>query len=160
MILSKYFSKKLYLLYSQCSLLISLFIGSILVKLNSLKTLDAQLGTKIQKVNKIIYFYFLTYSILKAKNKKVLTVSTYRFSSVQSLIHVLLFVTPWPAAHQASLSITISWSLLKLRLFESAIQPSHPLLSPSPPAFSLSQHHQGLFQWAGSSHQMAKVLEF
>ena len=40
-----------------------------------------------------------------------------------------------------------------------AIQPSHPLSSPSPPAFSLSQH-QGLFQWVGSSHQVAKVLEF
>ena len=39
------------------------------------------------------------------------------------------------------------------------IQSSHPLLSPSPPAFSLS-HHQGLFQWAGFSHQVAKVLEF
>ena len=39
-----------------------------------------------------------------------------------------------------------------------AIQPSHPLLSPSPPAFNLSQY-QGLFQWAGSSHQVAKVLE-
>ena len=39
-----------------------------------------------------------------------------------------------------------------------AIQPSHPLLSPSPPAFSLSQH-QGLFQWVSSSHQVAKVLE-
>ena len=40
-----------------------------------------------------------------------------------------------------------------------AIQPSHPLLSPSPPAFNLSQH-QGLFQWVRSSHQVAKVLEF
>ena len=39
-----------------------------------------------------------------------------------------------------------------------AIQPSHPLLSPSPPALNLSQH-QGLFQWASSSHQVAKVLE-
>ena len=39
-----------------------------------------------------------------------------------------------------------------------AIQPSHPLSSPSPPAFNLSQH-QGLFQWVSSSHQMAKVLE-
>ena len=39
-----------------------------------------------------------------------------------------------------------------------AIQPSHPLLSPSPPAFNLSEH-QGLFQWVSSSHQMAKVLE-
>ena len=39
-----------------------------------------------------------------------------------------------------------------------SIQPSHPLSSPSPPALNLSQH-QGLFQWAGSSYQMAKVLE-
>ena len=38
-----------------------------------------------------------------------------------------------------------------------AIQPSHPMLSPSPPAFSLSQH-QGLFQWVSSLHQVAKVL--
>ena len=40
-----------------------------------------------------------------------------------------------------------------------AIQPSHPLLSPSPPALNLSQH-QGLFQWVSSSHQVDKVLEF
>ena len=40
-----------------------------------------------------------------------------------------------------------------------AIQPSHPLSSPSPPAFNLSQH-QGLFRWVRSSHQMAKVMEF
>ena len=39
-----------------------------------------------------------------------------------------------------------------------AIQPSHLLLSPSLPDFSLSQH-QGLFQWVSSSHQVAKVLE-
>ena len=40
-----------------------------------------------------------------------------------------------------------------------AIQPSHPLSSPSPPAFKHSQHW-GLFQWVSSSHQVAKVLEF
>ena len=39
-----------------------------------------------------------------------------------------------------------------------AIQPSHPLSSPSPPAFNLAQH-QDLFQWISSSHQVAKVLE-
>ena len=39
------------------------------------------------------------------------------------------------------------------------IQPSHPLSSPSPPAFSLSQN-QGIFQWVSSSHQVAKVLDF
>ena len=40
-----------------------------------------------------------------------------------------------------------------------AIQPSHPLSSPSPPAFNLFQH-QCLFKWVSSSHQVAKVLEF
>ena len=40
-----------------------------------------------------------------------------------------------------------------------AIQPSHPLLFPSPPNLNLSQH-QGLFQWVSSSHQVAEVLEF
>ena len=40
-----------------------------------------------------------------------------------------------------------------------AIQPSQPLLSPSPPALNLSQH-QDLFKWVSSSHQVAKVLEF
>ena len=39
-----------------------------------------------------------------------------------------------------------------------AIQPSHSLSSPSPPALNLSQH-QGLFQWVNSSHQVAKVVE-
>ena len=39
-----------------------------------------------------------------------------------------------------------------------SIQPSHPLLSPSPPTLDLSQH-QGLFKWVSSSHQVAKVLE-
>ena len=40
-----------------------------------------------------------------------------------------------------------------------AIQPFHPLWSPSPPALNFSQH-QGLFQWVNSLHQVAKVLEF
>ena len=40
-----------------------------------------------------------------------------------------------------------------------AIQPSHPLSSPPPPAFSLSQHH-GPFQWVSSSHQVAKYWSF
>ena len=55
------------------------------------------------------------------------------FSSVQSLSHVQLFVTPLTAAHQASLSITNSWSLLKLMSIESVVPSNylifcHPLL--------------------------------
>ena len=59
-----------------------------------------------------------------------------KFSSIQSLSRVWLFVTPWIAAHQASLSITNSWSLLKLMSIE-PVMPSNnlilcrPLLLPS-----------------------------
>ena len=83
-------------------------------------------------------------------------------SSVQSLSHVQLFATPWIAACQASLSVTNSQSPLRLtsiELVSDAIQPSHPLSSPSPPASNPSQH-QSLFQWVNSSHEVAKVLEF
>ena len=80
-------------------------------------------------------------------------------SSVQSLSRVRLFATPWAAACQASLSITNSWSPLKPMSIDDAIQPSHPLSSPSPPTLNLSQH-QGLFQWVSSSHQVAKILQF
>ena len=78
---------------------------------------------------------------------------------VQSLSHVLLFSTPWTAAHQASSSFSISWSLLKLMSIELVMPSNHLILChPSPPASNLSQH-QGLFQSVGSSHQGAKVLE-
>ena len=96
-----------------------------------------------------------------------------QFSSVQLLSCVLLFVTPWTAARQASLSNPMNHSTPGLpvhhQLLEStqthvhrvsdAIQSSHSLSSPSPRALNLSQH-QGLFQWVSSSHQVAKVLEF
>ena len=64
-------------------------------------------------------------------------------------------------ARQASLSITNSWSSLKLMSIESVMPSSHLifcrslfLLPPIPP------QHQGLFQWVNSSHEVAKVLEF
>ena len=51
-----------------------------------------------------------------------------QFSSVQSLSHVRLFVTPWTAARQDSLSITNSWSLLKLMSIELVIPSNHLIL--------------------------------
>ena len=50
------------------------------------------------------------------------------FSSVQSLSHVRLFATPWTTACQASLSITNSWSSLKLMSIESVMPSSHLIL--------------------------------
>ena len=84
------------------------------------------------------------------------------FSSVQ-FSHSVVFDSLPP--HCCSMpSFPLHHQLLELAqthiyLVGNANQPSHPLSSPSPPAFNLSQH-QGLFQWVSCSYQMAKVLEF
>ena len=57
-----------------------------------------------------------------------LTPNKRSFSSVQSLSHVQLFATPWTAARQASLSISNSWTLLKLMSIESVMPSSHLIL--------------------------------
>ena len=64
------------------------------------------------------------------------------------LQHVRL---PCPSPSSRTCSNSCHW-------VSDAIQPSHPLSSPSPPALNLSQH-EGLFQWVSSSHQVARVLE-
>ena len=83
---------------------------------------------------------------------------SFSFSSVQSLSCVQLFVTPWtpglPVYHQLP-----EFTQTHVHWVSHAIQPSHPLSSPFPPAFNLSQH-QGLFKRVSSSHQVARVLEF
>ena len=76
------------------------------------------------------------------------------FSSVQSLSHVWLFVTPWTAAHQASLSISNSRNLLKHMCFES-VMPSnhlilcHPLLLPPSiiPSIKVFSNESVLIRW-------------
>ena len=68
------------------------------------------------------------------------------FVVVQLLSHVWLFATPWTAACQASLSITQLPELVQIHVHQvdDAIQPSHPLSFPSPPAFSLSRHYESV----------------
>ena len=84
--------------------------------------------------------------------------STHQFSSVTQLCPTLCDPmnrsTPGLPVHHQLPELTqthVHW-------VGDAIQPSHPLPSPSPPTFNLSQH-QGLFKWVSSSHQVAKVLE-
>ena len=78
---------------------------------------------------------------------------------VQSLSHVWLFTTSWITACQTPLSFTIFWSLFKFVSIESVVSSNYIILCrPSPFAFNLSQH-QGLLQWVGSLHQVAKLLE-
>ena len=84
--------------------------------------------------------------------------SYYQFTSVQSLSHIWLCdpmdcSTPGiPVQQLPELTQTHVYQV------SDAIQPSHPLSSPSPLIFNLSQH-QGLFQCVSSSHQVAKGLE-
>ena len=87
--------------------------------------------------------------------------SWFQFSSVQSLSCVQLFVTPWNGARHASLSLTNSPELAQTHVHQvgDTIQPSHPLTSPSPLVFNISQH-QGLFKWLSSLHQVAKYWSF
>ena len=83
-----------------------------------------------------------------------------QFSSVLSLSRVRLCdpmdcSTPgFPVHHQLP-----DLAQTHVHRVDDAIQPFHPLSSPSPPALSLSQH-QSLFQGVSSSHQVGKVLEF
>ena len=80
------------------------------------------------------------------------------FSSVQlrlTLCDPMDCITPcFPVLHQLT-----ELAQTHVHRVSDAMQPSHPLSSSSPPAFSLSQH-QGLFQWVSSLAQVAKVLEF
>ena len=78
---------------------------------------------------------------------------------VQLLSHIWLFVISWTAACRPFCPSPSSWLWLSsCPLNWWCHQPSHPLLSPCPPALSLSQQ-QGLFQWVHSLHQVAKILE-
>ena len=112
----------------------------------------AQGGRKEQK-----YGIYMWVSLMAEQIKNTLYISV-QFS--QSLSRVRLFVTPRTTKHQASLSITTpEVHSNPCPLSRWYYPPSHPLSSPSPPAFNLFQH-QGLFQWVNSSHHVAKVLQF
>ena len=89
-----------------------------------------------------------------------------QFSSVQSLSHVWLFVTPWITARQASLSITNSWSSLKLTSIELVIPSSHLilchplfLLPPIPPCIRVFSN-ESIFAWGGQSIGVSASTSF
>ena len=80
--------------------------------------------------------------------------SSVQFSSVAQSCLTLCNITPgFPVHHQL-----LEFTQTRVHRVSDAIQPSHPLSSPSLPALNLSQH-QGLFQWVGSSHHVAKILK-
>ena len=109
--------------------------------------------------NSEIQVFSLKEKLLWVLLKALFSIKDTLVSSVQSLSRVRLFATPWITAHQASLSITNSRSLLKFMSIESVMPSSHLifcclLLLPSiPPSI-------GLFQWVNSSHKVSKISEF
>ena len=118
-------------------------------------TREAPPTNKYQKID--LFDRVLSYSALETSSYNSL--NSVQFSSVAQSFPTLCdpvdFSMPGLSVHHQLPEFTqthVHW-------VSDAIQPSHPLLSPSPPTFNLSQH-QGLFQWVSSSHEVAKVLEF
>ena len=101
----------------------------------------------------------LNLNIQKTKTMASGPISSDQFSSVAQSYRTLFKPMNWstpgfPVHHQLP-----EFTQTHVHWVGDAIQPSHPLSSPSPPALSLSQH-QALFKWVSPSHQVAKVLEF
>ena len=106
--------------------------------------------------------YLISWGFMPIFTSKFYCFYLLHFSSVQSLSRVRLFVICDPM-NCSTPSLPVHHQLPELaqahvHRVSDAIQPSHPLSSPSPLAFNLSQH-QGLFQRVRSSHQVAKVFE-
>ena len=94
---------------------------------NILRTLeDVEFTEDVERQEENAFWWFLHFRKWWEKDFLLWT-TTIQFSWVKSLSCVRLFVTPWTAARQASLSITNSWSLLKLTSIESAM-PSNRLI--------------------------------
>ena len=95
---------------------------------------------------------------LQFLRKNLLAGSSVQFSSVAqscpTLCDPMNCSMPGLPVHHQLLELTQTHA----HQVDDAIQPSHPLSSPTPPAPNPSQH-QGLFQWVNSSHEVAKVLE-
>ena len=114
----------------------------------------------VVKMEKKKLFWVEIIDILKGGGRTEINIFSWSPQSVQLLSRVRLCdpvnrSTPGLPVHHQLLEFTQT----HVHRVSDAIQPSHPLLSPSPPAPNPSQH-QGLFQWVNSSHQVAKVLEF
>ena len=101
--------------------------------------------------------------LLFLRNRTIFS-SRQQFNSVQLLSCVRLFVTPWTAAHQASLSITNSWSVFKLMSIESVMPSDHltllPSIFPSIRVFSMSQFFTSGGQSISPSNEYSGLISF
>ena len=118
-----------------------------------------------------VFLWFISLSIIPSKSIHVVANGRISFFSYGWVIfHCIYYcclvtqscLTLCDPTDCSMPAFPVHYQLLELtqthaHLVGDTIQPSHPLLSPSPPTFNLSQH-QGLFQCIGSSHQVAKVF--
>ena len=104
-------------------------------------------------------YYHIDFQLCNAINYNHPAIHSVQFSSVTQSCLTLCDPMGWsspglPIHHQL-----LEFTQTHVHRVSDAIQPSHPLSSPSPPAFNLS-HHQSLFQWVSSSHEVAKYWSF
>ena len=111
------------------------------------------------EITTLKFYICKSFPIINEKNLPLSLSFQIMFSKVQSLSRVWLFATPGLQNAKLPSSSPTPRAQTHCHRVSDAIQSSHPSLSPSPPAFNLSQH-QGLFTWVCYSHQVAKVLEF
>ena len=114
-----------------------------------------------QSGGKNLHLALCSWEVLGSAHKSLSgnTIHSVQFSSVAQSCPMLCHpmdcsTSGFPVHHQL-----LEFTQTHVHRVGDAIQSSHPLSSPSLPAFNLSQH-QGLFKWVSSSHQVAKVLEF
>ena len=123
----------------------------------------------------VLFFFFFFIFLSTSLNLHILggsLINKIQLSFLKNLIWYLFLLiqfgrsvvsdsaTPWTSTSGLPVHLQLpEFTQTHVHWVGDAIQPSHPLSSPSPLALNLSQH-QGLFQWVSSSHQVAKVLEF
>ena len=129
------------------------------IKSASLMSLELTGGIFTTNATWELKYWILKLLLLLLNEGIKITSCFFRFSSVTQSGPTL-----WDPMDCSTPGLTVYHHLLEftqthVHWVSDAIQPSHPLSSPSPPTFNLSQH-QGLFKWVSSSHQVARVLEF
>ena len=113
----------------------------------------------LMNILQILFEWTPLYILGDIKRHKTLSMLCFQFSSVTqsclTLCDPMDCSTPGSPVHDQLLELAHT----HVHRVGNDIKSTHPLSSPSPPIFNLSQH-QGLFQWVNSSPQLVKVLEF
>ena len=143
----------------KCSLGISNFLEEISSLSQLYHLIIHHLNTKLQGLHQHCEEHTETHDPQFRERNWALDHLAVQFSSVTQSCPTLLSPTDCSTPGFSVLYHLPEFAQICVHRVGDAIQPSHPLLPPFPPALNLSQH-QGFFQCISSSHQVAKVLEF